>query len=249
MNCDAAQSMLDRYVDAELPAADVAAFDAHLRACPACTAEALGRIKLKQRTRAAAAHYQPSPQFRARMQKVLQAKPRRRWSWLSALALASTVAVALFAFALFSLHRAQREQAFTELADLHVASLASANPVDVVSTDKHTVKPWFEGRIPFSFNPPELQGTDFTLAGGRVAYFQRTPAAQLEYGLRKHRLSVFIFQEPQGLARISLGQASASRFALQMETWSSGGLRYFIIGDAPSSDVRALARLFQQAAR
>ena len=58
----------------------------------------------------------------------------------------------------------------SELADLHVATLASSNPVDVVSTDRHTVKPWFAGKIPFTFNLPELQDSPFVLVGGRVSY-------------------------------------------------------------------------------
>ena len=88
-----------------------------------------------------------------------------------------------------------RERELTEIADLHVTELASTNPVDVVSTDQHTVKPWFAGKLPFSFNIPELQNSDFTLVGGRVAYFQHSPGAQLLFKLRKHQLSVFIFKE------------------------------------------------------
>ena len=69
---------------------------------------------------------------------------------------------------------ARRQRVFSELADLHVSALASATPVDVISTDRHTVKPWFQGRIPFSFNLPELQGSEFTLIGGRVTYLAQT---------------------------------------------------------------------------
>ena len=87
----------------------------------------------------------------------------------------------------------ERQHVFSELADLHVATLASATPVDVISTDRHTVKPWFEGKIPFTFNLPELQGTEFSLVGGRVTYLSQAPGAHLLYRLRKHELSVFIF--------------------------------------------------------
>ena len=63
----------------------------------------------------------------------------------------------------------------SELVDLHVATLASSNPIDVVSSDRHTVKPWFEGKIPFTFNLPELQNSPFTLVGGRVSYLNQSP--------------------------------------------------------------------------
>ncbi len=83
----------------------------------------------------------------------------------------------------------------SELVDQHVATLASSNPVDVVSTDRHTVKPWFEGKIPFTFNLPDLQGSPFALAGGRVAYVKQSPGAELIFRIRQHQISVFIFQE------------------------------------------------------
>ena len=76
------------------------------------------------------------------------------------------------------------------MADLHVSDLASANPYDVVSSDRHTVKPWFQGKIPFAFNLPEFAGTEFTLLGGRLVYLHQQPAAQLVVGVGKHRISV-----------------------------------------------------------
>jgi anti-sigma factor RsiW len=75
--------------------------------------------------------------------------------------------------------RAGREQVYSELADLHVATLASSSPVDVVSSDQHTVKPWFQGKIPFTFDLPELQNSEFSLLGGRITYLGQTSGAHL----------------------------------------------------------------------
>ena len=92
--------------------------------------------------------------------------------------------------------RAERERVYSELADLHVATLASATPVDVLSTDRHTVKPWFEGKLPFTFNLPELQGIGIHLARRHESLIcEQTPGAHLIYQLRKHKISVFIFQD------------------------------------------------------
>ena len=87
------------------------------------------------------------------------------------------------------------DQVFSEIADLHVATLASSSPVDVISTDRHTVKPWFQGKIPFAFDLPELQNSEFSLLGGRMTYLDQTPGAHLIYDVRKHHISVFVFQE------------------------------------------------------
>ena len=91
--------------------------------------------------------------------------------------------------------RSGRDQVFSEIADLHVATLASSSPVDVISTDRHTVKPWFQGKIPFAFDLPELQNSEFSLLGGRMTYLDQTPGAHLIYDVRKHHISVFVFQE------------------------------------------------------
>src|SRR5208283_6130926 len=119
--------------------------------------------------------------------------------------------------------QASRNQVFSEIADLHVATLASASPVDVVSTDRHTVKPWFQGKIPFAFNLPELQNSEFTLLGGRMTYLDQTPGAQVIYELRKHRISVFVFQERSLPASLDQNSFSPKSQPFNMETWSQGG--------------------------
>lgn len=251
MICHDARNKLEPYVDSELSAAELAEFESHLRGCASCAADVAGMMKLKAMTRTAALRYAPSPEFRLRMDQSVHGgrKLPLRAVWLTGLAAAGATAV--LAVALFTLWitRSDQERAFAELADMHVATLASTNPVDVVSTDRHTVKPWFAGRIPFSFNLPELQNTGFTLAGGRVCYFHRNPGAQLIFNLRKHELSVFIFQEQPDVLPLSPGDIRSTKLAFQMETWAEGGLRYFIISDAAAADVHALSELMKQAAR
>jgi anti-sigma factor RsiW len=146
---------------------------------------------------------------------------------------------------------AYRAHVFSEIADLHVATLASSSPVDVVSTDRHTVKPWFQGKIPFAFNLPELQNSGFSLLGGRMTYLDQTPGAHLIYDVRKHHISVFVFQERslkmQLPASLDENSLSPKQLPFNMETWSQGGLRYFVIGDASAADIDSLAKLFKAA--
>jgi anti-sigma factor RsiW len=127
--------------------------------------------------------------------------------------------------------------------------LASANPVDVVSSDRHTVKPWFQGKLPFTFNLPELQNSPFKLIGGRLTYFQQSPGAQLLFEIRKHRISVFIFQNRAELSRLNAESWLRGKLAFNSETWIEGGLRYFVVGDAGAPDVHDLCELLKSAAR
>jgi anti-sigma factor RsiW len=142
----------------------------------------------------------------------------------------------------------RRQHFYTELADLHVATLGSANPVDVISTDRHTVKPRFQGKIPFSFNLPELQNTDFTLVGGRVAYVGQQSGAHLIYQIRKHEISVFILPTGNSDALFRDDSKVERRQAFNVEDWTQGGLRYVIFGDASAEDIQKLSALLRAAA-
>jgi anti-sigma factor RsiW len=140
----------------------------------------------------------------------------------------------------------REQQLLSELADLHVATLASSNPVDVVSTDRHTVKPWFAGKIPFTFNLPELQDSPFTLAGGKVSYLNQSPGAELIFRVRQHQISAFIFQE-QALRRAHPEDAMQTALSFNVRSWSHNGLRYFVIGDASAQDLDKLSELMKGA--
>jgi len=141
-----------------------------------------------------------------------------------------------------------RDQVFSEIADLHVTTLASSSPVDVVSTDRHTVKPWFQGKIPFAFTLPDLTNSEFSLLGGRMTYLDQMPGAHLIYDFRKHHISVFVFQERSLPAKCYEKFLSPKNLSFNTETWSQGGLRYFVIGDANAADIKNLAKLFKTGA-
>lgn len=249
MNCDLCREKLDAYVDESLLAEEFGAVDDHLRTCHSCASEALARVQMKRATRAAAARFSPSPEFRLRIEKAIQKERQPIWkiAWMP-WALAAAAALLLVAISGTVLARhAVREHALAELLDQHVATLASANPVDVVSTDRHTVKPWFQGKLPFTFNLPELQDSQFKLLGGKLIYLNHSPGAQLLFELRKHQLSVFIVQDQPGVLPLGLGVRQSSEKGFSEETWTSAGLRYVVISDASSGDVHALSDLLRSA--
>ena len=261
MNCTEWHNRIDAYVDGELSSADITAFRAHAQQCAECAMRALSATENKSSIRRAATRYSASPGLRARVLSSIKAdlqpaltevKPRNtgvadyfsgmwpRWALVAA-------AVLLIAAGLFVVsNRRQEAKSLSEFADLHVANLASANPVEVVSTDRHTVKPWFQGRIPFTFALPELQGSPFTLVGGRVAYFHQEPGAHLVFRHQRHLVSVFIFRDTSQLdLPVSSYQGETSSFTLR--TWTQAGLRYVVIGDAGAGTLQQLADLLRGA--
>jgi anti-sigma factor RsiW len=246
--CESWTAKLDTYLDGEVPEEEMRTFDAHVRSCPFCSADALARVQMKRAIHVAGKLYTPRAEFRKRMQQKIAAKPQRSFGlrWM----LAAAAAVILVAGSLTSAYlgtRSGRDQAFSEIADLHVAMLASSSPVDVISTDRHTVKPWFQGKIPFAFNLPELQNSEFTLLGGRMTYLHQTPGAHLIYDVRKHHISVFVFLERSLPAKLDENSFSPKQLPFNLETWTQGGLRYFVIGDASAADIDSLAKLFKAA--
>ena len=249
MTCDPWQAKLDAYVDGDDSQGDFASLAEHLRTCPSCAADALGRLQMKRMTHAAAARYSPSPQFRLRVEKSIQKSRKPLWSfaWMPTLAAFAVALVLIVASAALWMRHSAREQTLAELLDLHVATMASANPVDVISTDRHTVKPWFQGKLPFTFNLPELQNSPFKLVGGRVMYFKHSPWAQLLFELRNHRLSVFILQDQPAMIPLAMGVTAASEMAFNFETWIDSGLRYVVVGDASSADIHELSELLRGA--
>ena len=249
MACEQWQSQLDTYLDGELPADAMRTLDAHLRACPNCAADVLARVQLKRSVKAAGARFTASSEFRNKIQKQIGSK--RRWSWNIGWSLATaSLAILLLAGALdnyFAKRGLREQQLYSELADLHVATLGSANPVDVVSTDRHTVKPWFQGKIPFTFNLPELQNSEFTLLGGRVAYLDQTSGAHLIYQIRKHEISVFIFPETSSVGDLGSHSDVQRKQTFNVETWTHGGLRYVVFGDTSAEDIQKLSALLKAA--
>ena len=205
---------IESYADGELPAERVPETEDHLRECAACAGKVVEQLQLKRSIREAAWTIPPANILR----------PRRQWPAYAALAAAAVLAIVIVI-----------PRPNNELADLHTTILASANPVDVISTDRHTVKPWFEGKLPFSFPIPEMNGTPFHLAGGRVVYVHEQPVAYLMVMKGAHKISLFVGREVPA-PRID---------AFETVVWTKNGLRYIAVGDVARTDLETLRELFR----
>jgi anti-sigma factor RsiW len=249
MACEQWRDKLDAYADGELASTEAQAIGRHLPACASCAADVLQRVQMKRSVQMAGKRYTASAEFRNRIAKSVAAKSRRQtgslWRILAIPAL-SVLILSVVVNLYVGRENARRQRVYSELADLHVSALAGSSPVDVVSTDRHTVKPWFQGKIPFTFNLPELQGSPFTLLGGRVTYLGQTPGAHLIYQIRKHEVSVFIFQD-RGEETASLPSGPVHALSFNVESWTQNGLRYFVFGDVSAEDIHALSKLLRDA--
>jgi len=224
--------MMDRHLTAEeverFADSEASPDDRHLRECVRCANAVLATAQMKTAIRGAM-DVGPAPaSLRARLTQRRSA--HTRW-WLAAVAALAAIVV-LVPFVL-------RNPALPELVDMHVTIVASTNPVDVISTDRHTVKPWFEGRVPFAVPVPDLASTPFRLIGGRVVYWHGNQAAYLLIGKAAHRISVFVFRQEN--APKNLGSSPP---AISTLSWQDDGLLFVAVADVPPSDLAALRDAF-----
>jgi len=199
MNCTSAKGLLEAYLDNELDAAQQAEIAAHLESCASCAAS-LDRLKqLSAAIRNPEFEYQPPAYFEARVRGALResARPERRnyafWRW-AALA-ACLILAAVLAWRLVQLRSrdSNRQVIAREVVSSHVRSLLGNHLLDVPSTDRHTVKPWFDGKLDFSPDVKDLSSRGFPLTGGRLDYVDNRPVAALVFQRRLHMINLFVW--------------------------------------------------------
>jgi anti-sigma factor RsiW len=139
---------------------------------------------------------------------------------------------------------AERAALVTEVSDQHIATLAANLPPQVLSTDRHTVKPWFQGKLPFSFNLPESLPRDTTLEGANLSYLHGNPVAQLLYSIGKHRVSVFV---TQNAGATDAGEMKAEHSGFHVSAVSAGDLRIVAVSDVDPSRLADLIRVITRA--
>ena len=215
---------LNALADGELSADQLILVTDHLHSCPACTSFALEQSLLKSATMRAGQRYTPSNEVAARMERIISSQNLSRFSdqekrdsrrpalnrssqrsvwggWIAAACLLFLAgSVGLMKINQYGTQTAAVERAAlaTEVGDQHIATLAAGQPPQVLSSDRHTVKPWFQGKLPFTFNLPENLPDDMKLDGANLTYLHNRPAAQLLYSIDRHRVSVFVQQQTSG---------------------------------------------------
>jgi anti-sigma factor RsiW len=167
------------------------------------------------------------------------------WATAAVLAIAALLSVT-------TLERARRSDvaavasaaAANEILDQHVAALSPDSPLGVISMDRHTVKPWFEGRVPFSFNLPEHLPEEMSLVGADMTYLHGRPTAQLIYRIGRHRASLFVTLR-EGSAESAV--SASERAGFHLRSFSAGPLAVQAVSDVNPAELDALVKSFRDA--
>jgi anti-sigma factor RsiW len=247
-------TVLNAVADGELSPDQLATANQHLAGCSSCTASALQQSLLKSATARAGQRYTMPPELGERLASLAETPATARsksgiWSpgWITAAALLlvfSSMTLSQRHTRKVEIASAEHAALVTEVFDQHIAMLAGDLPPQVVSTDRHTVKPWFQGKIPFSFNLPENLPADTTLDGANLTYLHNQPVAQLLYTIGKHRVSVFVRQK-HGASGASDLVTEHSGF--HVTDFSAGDLDGVAVSDVDPARLNELVSLIKQA--
>ena len=229
------------YLDGELDAADALKVERHLESCAECQALAADHAEMKAAL-AGASYHRADAALRAKISRALdaQSKPARRRSgfWLGAGSGAGAVVIAAV-IAFFLLLPANA--LVNDLAEAHLRSLMGNHLIDVASSDRHTVKPWFAGHADVSPPARDFAADGFTLVGGRADYVHGARAAVVVYRHGAHVINLFAWADHGGgLPR------GGMRDGYRMLFWKQDDLDFAAVSDITQSELDAFAALVKK---
>jgi anti-sigma factor (TIGR02949 family) len=240
MNCGEAEVMLHALIDGELDAGHARDVEAHAATCPGCT-EKLKAFRAMRTAMANANLKEAAPaSLRARIEAALPSssarviplsqlsRPTRR-TFFGGFAVGTAASAALAASLLLTVFHNDQEQAIAnDVVSAHIRSLQAGHLMDVVTSDQHTVKPWFDGKVDVAPPVIDLTALGFTLLGGRLDYIDGEPVASVVYQRRKHVINLFVAQ------RLGAEHATVTARTVQgynVRHWTEQGLDFWAVSD------------------
>lgn len=251
MSCAQTRQMLDAWIDRELDAATSAKLAEHLSTCPACNAMRTDREILRKNIKTGATYFNAPASLRTAVKRELAAvqnsRPpllRRGTSWWQMATLATSAVIASSLLTVWML-RAPVESALLSWPEQavarHVAGLSDPRRmIEVTSTDRHTIKPWFHGKVDFAPTVADLFAEGYVLSGARLERLERQPTAALVYQLREHPVSLF-------MTRATLAEPVMIKIirGFSVATWATGGVRFVAVADTDVGEIKRFAGLVQ----
>lgn len=239
--CTDMEARLHGLLDGELDAVNTQACEAHLKTCPGC-AQAFGQLQALSVRLAAPGLRRRAPEaLRQRVEAMIAAPPASRglraalpWGLSGGFA---AIAATLF-IVMIQPNAAGLED---QLVANHVRSTLAAHLVDVETSDRHVVKPWFNGRIDFAPPVIELADLGYPLVGGRLDYVQARVVAALVYRRNRHVINLFVWPSRPGPA---LPPIRAMRSGYSVAHWRADGLEYWAVSDVDPGDLERFHRAF-----
>lgn len=247
MKCHEVHAVLNAYVDRELPPVKAQQVDEHLRTCAACTEEYRELTRLRNTINSGNIHESAPAHLKKQVSDSLKEAGKSGLSWPGvptglAFGFPALLLGLVIGWAAVSYLNTQQAQSdlLASLTSAHIRSLMVDHLTDIASSDSHTVKPWFHGRLDFSPPVHDLTRDGYPLIGGRLEYLAGSSAAALVYRHRQHTINLFIFPKPEHIT----GLKTAVYKGYNILNWSDESLSYWVISDLNLSDLEHFKVLF-----
>jgi anti-sigma factor RsiW len=241
MNCAEIKNFLHAYVDGELDLLRNLEVEQHLKSCAQCAAEIKSIQSLREALRQNDLAYRASNALRKEIRKMVHASDEhspREYPWIWKLLAAGATAIAVLAILLRPAGISDHDQLLNEAVAGHVRSLQANHLTDVASSDQHTVKPWFNGKIDFAPDVKDFADQGFPLIGGRLDYLQGRIVAALVYQRNKHFINVFVWPADK-----SSTESTETVHGYSIIEHDANGMRYCLVSDLNSTELNELAHL------
>jgi anti-sigma factor RsiW len=253
MNCEETLALLDAYFDNELDLTETIAIEEHLRSCAGCRSQYELRVALRHRLKDPDLRYEIPDGFtdQIRQKLAVSSQPTRKIlsfppsAWIPAAIAAAAIFGAFLYANIQRLLPAEPTPMVAEVASDHIRSLIGTHLVDVESSDQHTVKPWFAGKIDFSPPVHDFADQGFKLVGGRLDYVKGKNVAVLVYRFKNHYVSLFMCRErnPAG----DLQQKTFSYQGYNLVYWNASGIDCWAVSDAAPGALLEFAKVQREA--
>jgi anti-sigma factor RsiW len=252
MNCNEIHRLLEADVDGELDLVRQLELEDHLRTCPQCAALRASFVARRAALRESLPRFAAPPELAGKVRAALHleeapartARPARvSWPLWNVMGVAASLAFALVAGYTWGTAHARGNLLIDEAVSEHIRSLQFNHLSDVTSTDQHTVKPWFAGKLDFSPPVMDLASAGYPLVGGRLDHLDGRPAAALVFHRRTHAINLFIW--PSARDEVSTREAELNGYHVQ--SWSQGGFNFLAVSEIPAAELSEFAAAFQAA--
>ena len=251
MDCEKMQTLLHPYLDGELDLVTSLQVEEHLRSCPSCALSHENYRTLRAGLRDETLYFSCPASLQTRIQSSVRradASSSRAFntSHLRWWGLAATLAlVAFLSGNLVRVRTAAPADAFLaqEVVDSHVRSLMGTHLADVASSNQHTVKPWFNGKLDYSPPVTDLAAQGYPLIGGRLDYLDNRPVAALVYRRQKHLINLFVWPTPPSEADANIGTGAITRQGYHVLHWQETGMTYWSVSDLNTAELSRFAHL------
>jgi len=251
MECSAVRKLLTAAVDGELDVRESADVEGHLQSCEACRAQFDAERALRGAVTRSASYFRAPATLEARIRTALPATsakhasvpPRRFWQLPIAVGALATIFAIAATIGLYTTLPGVDERIEDEIVSSHVRSLLVDHAVDVASSDQHTVKPWFSGKIDFSPPVRDLAADGFPLIGGRLDYIDHHPVAALVYKRALHTINVFALPVSEGTR--DTAPRARSTHGFNTVRWTRDGMTFWAISDVGAEDLSRLVALMR----